>query len=388
MFTRLLIRCFIRHPEDTTSPQARGAYGRLAGVAGLCCNALLFLFKLLAGLLSGSVAVTADAFNNLSDAGSVVVTLVGFRLAAAPADKEHPFGHGRIEYLSAMGVAVLIVVAGFELARDALDKILHPVQAQFSLLTAVILCVSILVKLWMAVFYRKIGRAVSSEALLASSIDSRNDTICTALVLLCTVIGQFLPFAIDGFVGMAVALFVMWSGFGVIRGAVGPLLGQRPDPALVEGIRDTVLSHEGVLGVHDLMVHDYGPGRVIASLHAEVPQRQDILVSHEIVDEIERELLRKYNIVSCIHMDPVDDRDPRLRRLREQTEQILHELDGRLTLHDLRLVPGAAHTNLIFDIVVPCDMKDTDTLVDTVRQRLREIDPTLDAAIKLEHRYT
>lgn len=387
MLTKALIRLFIRNPADTVSPAARHAYGRLAGVTGLCCNALLFTFKLIAGILAGSLAITADAFNNLSDAGSVIVTLIGFRLASMPPDKEHPFGHGRIEYLSAMGVAVLIVLAGFELASSAVDKILHPTAASFSLLTMLILAFSIAVKLWMALFYRRIGRMIASDALSASGIDSRNDVICTSVVLTASLVSWRTGWVIDGYIGVAVALFVMWSGFSVIRDAVSPLLGQSPDPALVQGIRDTVLSHEGILGIHDLMVHDYGPGRVIVSLHAEVPQQQDILVSHAIVDQIEQELMEKYNILSCIHMDPINNEDPRLAEYKTMAERVLAELDGRLSLHDFRMVPGPEKTNLIFDVVVPYGYAETAELIPTVQQRLQQADPSLNAVIKVEHRY-
>lgn len=388
MLTDRLIRRFVQHHEDTHVPQVRYAYGRLAGVTGLVCNLLLFSIKLLAGLLSGSLAIIADAFNNLSDAGSVVVTLVGFKLSSAPADRDHPFGHGRMEYLSALAVAVLIILAGFELATSAVDKIFHPVAAEFSLLTVLILVAAIGIKLWMAVFSRRIGKAIQSDALLAAATDSRNDVICTSLVLVCTLIGLFTDLALDGYIGLAVALFVIWSGFSVIRETVSPLLGQAPDEQLVQNIEQTVMSYEGVVGIHDMMVHDYGPGRVFVSLHAEVPADRDMMHSHDTIDCIERDLLEKFNIITCIHMDPVDTDDPETLRLKELTLGELAHIDERLTLHDFRVVSGPSHVNLIFDVVVPFDYPNKNALPAVIEQRVQAIDERLFTVVQVETRYT
>lgn len=388
MLTKWLIRHFIAEPENTRAPWVRYAYGRLASITGLVCNLLLFGVKLLAGVLSGSLAIIADAFNNLSDAGSVVVTLVGFKLSSAPADRDHPFGHGRMEYLSALAVAVLIILAGFELATSAVDKILHPVAAEFSLLTVFILIAAIGVKLWMAVFSRRIGKAIQSDALLAAAIDSRNDVICTSLVLVCTLIGLFTDLALDGYIGLAVALFVIWSGFTVIRETVSPLLGQAPDERLVRDIEETVLGYDGVVGIHDMMVHDYGPGRVFVSLHAEVPADRDMLHSHDTVDCIERDLLEKFNIITCIHMDPVDTDDPETLRLKELVLGELAAIDERLTLHDFRVVSGPSHTNLIFDVVVPFDYVYKTQLPNEIEQRVQAIDERLFTVVQVETRYT
>ena len=385
--TDFLIRRFIRDPQDTASAQGRYVYGQLAGFTGLACNVLLFAVKLLAGLLAGSLAIVADAFNNLSDAGSVIVTLVGFKMSHRPADDDHPFGHGRVEYLSTLGVAVLIILAGFELASSGLDKILHPSESRFSLLTIVILAIAIAVKLWMAVFYKNIGKRIRSDALIASGVDSRNDVICTALVLVSAVVGLIFSVSIDGYVGLAVALFVMWSGFSVIRETISPLLGEKPDPELVQGIEETVLANEGIVGIHDMMVHDYGPGRIFVSLHAEVPAKQDILVSHDIVDCVEQQLLKRFNVISCIHMDPIDTDDPETVRLKELAAAQLAAIDERLTLHDFRVVHGETHTNLIFDVVVPFDYSDKDALAADIRRRIHESDERLFTVIKLENRY-
>ncbi len=388
MLTNLLCRWFVKNHDTPTDPQVRLAYGRLARITGILCNLLLCGLKLLAGILSGSLAMIADAFNNLSDAGSAIVTLIGFRLAGAPPDKDHPFGHGRMEYLSSMGVAVLIIIAGFELATSAVDKILHPAATVFSPVAIAILVVSILVKLWMALFYRRIGKRIHSDALTATGTDSRNDVICTSVVLVCAIAAKFTDLPLDGYVGMAVALFVIWSGFSVIRDTMSPLMGQAPDPELVENIQQTVLGYEGVVGIHDLIVHDYGPGRVIVSLHAEVPEDQSITKSHDIIDNIEMELLDKYHILACIHMDPVDMDNPETLRLKEITIGLMNGVDERLTLHDFRVVNGDTHTNLLFDLVVPHTCKNPDEIAGQMREAVHNCDPRLYAVIKVEYSYT
>ncbi len=382
-----LIRLFVKDADNTDAPAVRYAYGKLAGIAGIVCNLLLFIFKIVAGSLSASVAIIADAFNNLSDAGSSVVTLVSFRLSGMPADEEHPFGHGRMEYLSAMAVAVLIVIAGFELASSAFDKILHPTASHTDALTVIILVAAIGIKLWLAIFNHRIGKRIRSDALLAAGVDSRNDVLCTTLVLASAVVGYFTDWMIDGYVGLAVALFVMWSGFAIIRDTLSPLLGQKPDETLVANIKETVLSYEGVVGIHDLIVHDYGPGRIIASLHAEVPASQDILYSHDIIDRIENELMHQFNIVSCIHMDPVDTDDPETIRLRALAEDILAHIDDRLTMHDFRVVAGHTHTNVLFDVIVPYDYPARGALVEQIDTALKAHDDRLNAVVKIENAY-
>lgn len=388
MLSDALCRRFIKDSANTEDPKVRLAYGRLAGIVGIVCNLLLCGFKLLAGILAGSLAMIADAFNNLSDAGSAIVTLIGFKLAGAPADEDHPFGHGRMEYLSAMGVAVLIILAGFELATSAFDKILHPAASEFSLISVIILAVSIGVKLWMAFFNRRIGKKIRSDALCAAGVDSRNDVICTGVVLLSSILGIWLPVSIDGYVGMAVALFVIWSGFTVIKDTVSPLLGQAPDPELVQNIQQTVLSYDGVVGIHDLIVHDYGPGRIIVSLHAEVPEDQPISKSHDVIDNIEMELQERFNILSCIHMDPVDTDNPETLRLKAEVIRLMNEVDESLTLHDFRVVSGDTHTNLLFDLVVPHGYDNRQQVAARLREAIHAYDPKLFAVIKVETSYT
>ena len=389
MLSDALCRRFVPNNDRTDDPKVRLAYGRLAGIVGIVCNLLLCGLKLLAGVLAGSLAMVADAFNNLSDAGSSVVTLIGFKMAGAPADDDHPFGHGRMEYLSAMGVAVLIIIAGFELATEAVNKMLHPGAAStFNLIATLILAVSIAAKLWMAVFNRRIGKKIHSDALCAAALDSRNDVICTGVVLVSSLLNLMLDFSIDGYVGMAVALFVIWSGFTVIKDTVSPLLGQAPDPALVQGIQQTVLSYEGVVGIHDLIVHDYGPGRIFVSLHAEVPEDQPISKSHDVIDNIEMELQEKFNILACIHMDPVDTDNPETLRLKAEVIRLMNEVDESLTLHDFRVVSGDTHTNLLFDLVIPHSCQNGQELASRLREAVHDHDPKLFAVIKVECSYT
>lgn len=383
-----LMQRLVKSPQgERTDIATRTAYGKLAGIVGVVCNAVLFSFKLLAGLLSGSIAIVADAFNNLSDAGSSVVTLVGFRLAGSPPDEEHPFGHGRMEYLSTLTVAALIMLAGFELAGSAVDKIFNPTHSVFSWLTVIILAVSILVKLWMALFNRAIGKRIRSDALLAAATDSINDVICTSLVLVATVVNRFTPFEVDGYIGGAVSLFVIWSGFSVLKETISPLLGEAPDPELVDNIRRIVGETDGIVGIHDLIVHNYGPGRCIASLHAEVPAHADVLYSHEVIDAVEHRLVEELGIVACIHMDPVDTQDEQVRSLRELTETITTDIDERLSIHDFRLVRGEHRINVIFDVVVPFKFNAND-LQKEIQRRLQLVDPRLFVVLTVEHSYT
>ena len=331
----------------------RTAYGNLAGAVGIVCNALLCAAKLLMGTLFGSISVTADAVNNLSDASSSIITLVGFKLSAKPADKEHPYGHARIEYLAGLAVSVLIIVIGFALARTSLDKILHPPPVAFSWLTVAVLAGSIGVKLWMAMFNRTIGRRIGSATLEATATDSRNDVISTAAVLAALVLGQATHLVLDGWMGLAVALFILYSGIGLIKETVDPLLGEAPSEELAQHIARKVLSYDGVLGTHDLMVHDYGPGRCFASVHVEMAAEKDVLESHDIIDNIERDFHDNDNIHLVIHYDPIQTGDRAVGTLRAWVEGQLKTISPQLSMHDFRTVRGPTHTNLIFDVVVP-----------------------------------
>ena len=355
----LVQRC-IRRPEDGSDPAVRQAYGLLSGGVGIVLNLLLSAGKFVAGVLTGSIAVTADAFNNLSDAGSSVVTLVGFRMAAKRADDDHPFGHGRIEYLSGLAVAVAILVVGLELAKSSLEKVLHPVEVVFSWTAVIVLGISILVKLWMFFFNRNLSRRIGSAAMMATATDSLSDAAATSAVLLGTLVGHFADLHIDGWVGILVAGFILRAGWGAAKDTLDPLLGQSPDPELVRGIQETVLGRPEIVGMHDLVVHDYGPGRCMASLHAEVPMDADILVIHDVIDNLERELRRKLGVEVVIHMDPIAVGDPRTDALKAQVTELVRRIDPDMTIHDFRMTAGPEHTNLIFDVAVPyhCRLED------------------------------
>lgn len=372
--TKLLLRLFVKNYDKPKGPAVRSACGTLASLVGIGCNILLFALKLIAGLLSGSVAITADAVNNLSDAASSIVTLLGFQLAKRPADAEHPYGHARMEYLSGLAVAALILVIGVELGKSSLDKIFHPESVTVSLLTVGILLASIGLKLWLSLFCRKIGKHIDSAALVASAADSRNDVISTAAVLLSCLISRLFDLNIDGYVGLLVAAFIIWSGWGIAKDTISPLLGEQADPELVKALSELILSHEKVLGIHDLMVHDYGPGQCFASVHAEMRAGEDPLVCHDVLDDVERAALEQLRIHLVMHYDPVVTDDPELNRLRSVIEIELHSVSNVLSLHDFRMVQGPGHTNLIFDLVIPFSM----------RERKSELKAKIDARLAQE----
>lgn len=355
--TQLLLKLFVKVPHKGSDPEFRSACGKLAGAVGIVCNVILFIFKLLAGLLCGSVSVMADAVNNLVDASSSVVTILGFKLAEKPADEHHPYGHARIEYLSGLVVSAMILLIGFELVKTSVGKMIRPEPVVFSWLTVVILSVSILIKLWLSGFCGTLGRTIQSAALEATAADSRNDVISTAAVLVSVLLARIFGWQIDGYVGLAVALFILCSGIGLAKDTIDPLLGEAPDPGLVQMVGDRILSYEKVLGIHDLMVHDYGPGRRFASVHVEMDSQEDPLVCHDIIDNIERDFKEKYNLQLVIHYDPLVTNDEELTRLRTLVEAEVRSIDDRLSVHDFRMVRGPHHTNLIFDLAVPFDMK-------------------------------
>ena len=355
--TKLLLHLFVKGYQNTENSRVRTAIGTLSGVTGIVCNVLLFLGKLIAGTLSGSVSTTADAMNNLSDASGSIVTLLGFRVADKPADEKHPYGHARAEYLSGLAVAMLILLIGFELVKSSAEKILHPTAVEFSALAAGVLIASIAVKLWMCLFNRKLGRLIDSTALQATAADSRNDCITTSVVLLASVIEYFLDIRVDGFMGLAVAIFILYSGWNLAKETVSPLLGENADPELRQKIVDYVEQQPKVLGYHALMVHDYGPGQRFASLHVEMDHREDPLECHERIDDMERECLRSHNVHLVIHYDPVVTDDPELTALKERVSDLLRERDHRLSLHDFRMVQGKQHMNLVFDVALPTDLQ-------------------------------
>lgn len=356
--TKLLLRLFVKDHDNSGSLTVHSAVGRLAGITGILCNALLFAIKLAAGLLSGSVSIIADALNNLSDAASSVVTLIGFQLAQRPADQDHPYGHARYEYLSGLTVAVLILVIGVELAQNAFRKILNPTPIDFSLVTLIVLVSSICIKLWMSGFFAKLGKKIASGTLKAAAVDSRNDVIATAAVFAGTLVEKLLSVNIDGYIGLGVAAFILYSGIGVARETISPLLGQRADQSLIESINNCIVSYEKVLGVHDLLVHDYGPGQCFASVHVELSAQEDPLVCHDIIDTIECDVLEKLNVHLVIHYDPVLPNDEEWVQLRETVELAIQAVDPRLSMHDFRIVRGAECPKLVFDLAVPYTMSE------------------------------
>ena len=355
--TNFLVRKFVKNYKNTADNNVRTAYGKFSGIVGIVCNAVLFIGKIIAGTLSGSVAITADAVNNLSDASSSVISLFGFKLASRPADEEHPYGHGRYEYLSGLMVAVLIMVIGVELFKNSVGKILHPERVEFSLLSAGVLVFSILLKLWMMFFNKKIGALINSKTLKATAMDSRNDVVTTSAVLVAAVISRFTGVELDGWMGVAVAAFIMYSGSGLVRDTIDPMLGRAPDEEQVDSIRKKILSYKGVLGTHDLMVHDYGPGRQFASVHVEMAAEDDVIENHDVIDNIERDFLKNDGLHMVVHFDPISTKDSLVNELRTWISEQIKHLDSRLTIHDLRIVKGTTHTNVIFDCVVPHDME-------------------------------
>ncbi len=373
--TNLLLRLFVKDHENTSDPGVRAKIGSMSGAVGICCNVLLFGFKLLAALLSGSVSIMADALNNLSDASGSIVTLVGFRLADRPADDKHPFGHARFEYLSGLAVSVLIILIGFELAKSSLDKILHPAAVEFTWVTAVVLIASVGVKFWMFLFNRSLGNRIHSASLHATAADSRNDCIATSAVLLAAVVERLTSLRVDGWMGIAVAVFILYSGWNLARETISPLLGENADEELRRKIVDYIASQPRVLGYHDLMVHDYGPGQRFASLHVEMDKNEDPLACHELIDDMERECLKSHNVHLVIHYDPVVTDDPELTRLREAVKSLLAIKDPRLTIHDFRMVPGEGHTNLIFDVALPLELRGQENeLKEALEQALSALD--------------
>ncbi len=355
--TKLLMRLFVKNYENKESAPVRAGVGRLSGVVGIACNALLCIGKLIVGILSGSVSITADAMNNLTDAASSIVTLIGFKLAEKPADEEHPYGHARYEYLSGLAVAGLVVIIGFELAKTSVEKIFNPQAVEFSIPVAAVLLGSIAVKLWLSVFNTKLGKHIGSKALLATAADSRNDVISTGAVLVAGVVEWLTKWQIDGYIGLAVALFILYSGVNLAKETISPLLGETASPELQKLIIDTVSRQEEVLGYHDLMVHDYGPGQRFASLHVEMDQKEDPLLCHEIIDNLERKCLEEHNVHLVIHYDPVVTGDEVLEQTRQFVSDMLRQRDERMSLHDFRMVQGKGHTNVIFDIALPHDLK-------------------------------
>ena len=356
----LLSKIFIKNRDKVNDPAVRRAYGTLCSVYGIFLNVLLFAGKYFAGAVSGSVAIVADAFNNLTDAGSSIISLLGFAIAGKKPDLDHPFGHGRAEYLAGMLLSALIVAMGVELGKSSIEKIIHPEPVEAGLLPAVILLASIAVKFYMRRYNKAVGRKISSPSMEATATDSLSDSIATTVVLLSMGVSYFFHVNVDGWAGLLVAAFIIFAGYNALRDTLSPLLGKAPDPELVKEIEETALAHPEIVGIHDLIIHDYGPGRGFVSLHAEVNGKGEIFRLHDAVDQAEREIREKFGILATIHMDPIDCDNEQLNELRQAVAEKLTEIDPRIKIHDFRMVPGPTHTNLIFDALVPAELKLSD----------------------------
>ncbi len=384
-----LIKLFIKDYEHTTDPAVRERYGKLAGIVGIISNGLLCTMKILVGLFSGSIAIVADGINNLADASSSIITLIGFKLAALPEDKNHPYGHARFEYLTGLFISLLIIVLGLQLLRSSFSKVLHPDPLSFSYITIIILVIAIILKIWQSRFNICLGKKINSLALMATGTDSRNDVIATSAVLLSVIIGKVSGLQLDGYMGCLVALFIIWSGIVLIRETSSPLLGEAPSGELVQSIEKIALSQDGVIGIHDLVIHNYGPGKIFASIHIEVDARGDLLESHDMIDNIEQLIKKELRIEFTAHMDPVELDNPLISHLYKEIIQTIKPLTGVQSIHDLRIVPGKTHTNIIFDAVLTpeCPMTE-DELCDLIESKIQEIDPSYYVVITFDKAYT
>ncbi|NLE24756.1 MAG: cation transporter [Clostridiaceae bacterium] len=384
-----LMRCFIKDHENTADNAVRGRYAAFAGVLGIASNFFLFVIKLIVGTLFNSIAVTADAVNNLTDAGSSIIVLVGFKLSRKPADEEHPYGHARAEYITGFLISVVILLLGIELIKTSFNKVIDPDPINFSYLTIIVLIVSILVKLWQGLINKNLGRRINSKALIATGQDSMNDVISTSSVLAATIFAKLTSIQIDGYMGIAVALFIVYSGIKLILETLTPLLGSAPDQELVSDIEGEILSYEGVLGLHDLVVHSYGPDKCFASVHVEVDANRDLLESHDLIDVIEKDITNKFCVNTVIHMDPIVTDDERINDLHRKVDDIVRSIDKKLSIHDFRVVLGKTHSNLIFDVLLPPSYNSSETeLRKNIDEEIKKIDANFHSVITIDRNYT
>ena len=382
---RVFVKFFIKDYENIHDASVRQAYGMLGGGLGIACNLILFLAKLIAGIMTGAISIMADAFNNLSDAGSSIVTLIGFKLAGKPADKEHPFGHGRMEYLAGLFISAAIMLVGWQLGTSSIDKILHPEEVTYRMLSIIILIGSVLVKFWMASYNRYLGNKIQSATMKATAMDSLSDCIATTAVLLSIAIGYVTDLQVDGIAGLIVSIFIFIAGINAMKDTVQPLLGQAPDAEFVKGIEGVVMSHSAIVGIHDMMVHDYGPGRVMVSLHAEIPVEMDFMEAHDIIDDIEMDIKNEFQCDITIHMDPVVLEDEKTNQMRERVKGIVESVENDLTMHDFRMTTGPLRTNLIFDVVVPYDSKKTDREIkEEITEQVSQIGENYYARVQID----
>lgn len=384
----ILVKLFIRDSENTRNPQVRTAYGTLGSVAGIVTNILLAILKYVAGMLSGSISVTADAINNLSDAGASIISLVGVKLSAKPADKGHPYGHGRVEYISALAVAFLVLLMGIELFKSSVDKITNPVPVKFSIVSLCILIFSIFAKLWLGFFNKKLGKKINSAPMMAVMKDCFSDCLATSVAAIAIIVSAFSDINIDGYLGIIVACFIFIAGFNILKETMADLLGKPAEKEFVDEITNKILSYDKIVGVHDMIIHDYGPGRKFASAHAEVPSNENIMEIHDIIDLIERDILNEYGMIISIHMDPIIVDDEKINALRQMTSSLVVEMCEEMSIHDFRVVDGPTHTNLIFDLIVPHKYHmNNDEVRSEIENKLSKIDERYFAVITVEHSF-
>lgn len=384
--TKILCRLFVKNGENINDARVRRAYGTLCAVVGMILNILLFIGKFTVGMISGSVSIRADAINNLSDAASQIISLVSFRIAAKPADRDHPFGHARMEYVASMIVSMLILIVAYQLFRDSVDKLLHPVATEFRLISVIVLGVSILVKLWLGLFNSRVGNKIDSDVLRATKTDSLSDAAATAAVLAASLVHHFTDFDPDGYMGILVAILIFVAGVRILNDTKNSILGTAPDGRTVETIRAIVMSYPEALGLHDMVVHNYGPGCTIASLHVEVDGAANVFHTHDAVDRMEKQLFTEAGIHATVHMDPIVTDDPMVNEIHHRVAALICEMDGRLTIHDFRMVRGNTHTNLIFDVVVPFELEENDAeLKKKIDACVKTIDPNYCTVLTIDH---
>lgn len=383
--TDFLVRRFIKNHDNISDNNVRRRYGILGGVVGIILNMLLFIGKFLAGIFTSSISITADAVNNLSDAGSSIITLVGFKMSGKPADSEHPFGHGRYEYISGFVISMAIIMMAFEIGKTSLKKIINPEVSEFQWLSVIILSVAILIKLWLGVFNNRLGDKINSKTMKATARDSLGDVMATSAVLLGVIINRIFAVNVDAYLGILVALFIMYAGISAARDTLNQLLGEAPDKQFVEDIKNTAISYKEIIGVHDLIVHNYGAGRSIISLHAEVSCECDMMKIHDVIDNIEKEMKQKFNCETVIHMDPIAVNDENIKNAYTKVSALLLEIDKQISMHDFRMVEGETHTNLIFDVVVPFEFKLSDCeLIDLITKKVKEVDAKYNLVMQID----
>lgn len=384
----MLVKIFIRDSENVNNPQVRAAYGTLGSITGIITNIFLAVIKYIAGVLSGSISVTADAINNLSDAGSSIISLIGVKLSAKPADKDHPYGHGRVEYIAAFGVAFLVLLMGVELFKSSVEKIINPLPVTFSWISLCIMLFSILAKLWLGFFNKRLGEKINSAPMIAVMKDSFSDCLATGVAAIAIIVSAFSQISIDGYLGVIVAVFIFAAGFNILKDTMGSLLGKPADKEFVDEITNRLLSYDKIVGVHDLIIHDYGPGRKFASAHAEVPSNEEIMEIHDIIDLAERDIYNEFGLVISIHMDPIAVDDEKINALRKMTAQLVNEMSEEMSIHDFRVVDGPSYTNLIFDLIVPHKYELTnDQVKKEIEDKLSKIDERYFAVITVEHSF-